>query len=959
LPLNDGQIDVFCTFDGMFAGKKILTILLILFCFQASAQLFDIGQDPASVKWRIIKTEHFKIIFPRELEKQSNHIANMLEQAYVPLSTPLKSKPVRISVILHNRSVTSNALVPWAPKRMEWYTNPSQDDYPQPWFDQLVVHEFRHVVQYSKIYTGFSKALTYVFGQQATPAILGTFVPLWFVEGDAVCSETAFSNSGRGRMPSFEMGLRSQVLEKGIYNYNKAVFGSYKTYTPDHYVLGYHIVASGQKYFSYNLWESALDRTARLPFMVVPFSSGIHKVSRLYKTDLYKLCLGELQSEWMKQDSAIITTKMVLLSNKENKLYSSYNHGSYIGKNTYLTVKTGMNDITRFIRIDSTGKEKRLFTPGQFMATSLSYAAGKIVWAETASDVRWDNRSYSVIKLYNVRNHHIKQLTHRSRYFAPSLNHSGNRIVCVEQSIYGMSYLTILDAMNGSVLNHMAADTGDYLMTPTWSEDDNEIVFIVLNKSGKHIRVWNQNGKFIDLTRPSFVNIQQPKKWGEYVYYVGAYSGINNIYRIDSSGQIVQITSSRFGVTDPTLSDDGKEIIYSDYTSDGYKLVKAALDSLPKIPFNKVVNTSIKLYESVARDFKPLNFYHKTETCYSSKAYLKFLHLFNFHSWGPLSIDADNTSIKPGLEIISQNLLGTVVTSAGYEHNWRDTYQQFYAKVSLRGLYPQFDFQVNYEMNKKGLEDWNVFSGQVNLKVPFNLSSGKYFRSLQPQVSYLLADYIPRNTESSGGYYQEIIYRIYAYNVINVSARDINPRWGQMIDFRYAHTPMAGGFNLGNIFAMETMLYLPGIGKHHSFNAYLGIQQINEGDGGYLSDLIASPQGISLNGYYQKLTTKLSYEFPLFYPDWSVWSALFIKRFRAALYYDHGFVRDKTHQTYNANSAGVAILSDLHIMGFLAPFSLGCRATYTFFDKTMNYMLVYSVNFNQLYFKPKFSRMND
>ena len=115
----------FYTFVLMFLLKKILSIILILFTIQVNAQFFDLGQDPASVKWKTIKTEHFRVIYPGEIEIQAQHTANMLEEVWKPLSVSLKSKPVKISVVLHNRSVTSNAMVPWAPKRMEWFTNPS------------------------------------------------------------------------------------------------------------------------------------------------------------------------------------------------------------------------------------------------------------------------------------------------------------------------------------------------------------------------------------------------------------------------------------------------------------------------------------------------------------------------------------------------------------------------------------------------------------------------------------------------------------------------------------------------------------------------------------------------------------------------------------------------------------------------------------------------------------------
>ena len=865
----------FCTFESMFDSKKVFLLFFLLLSFSLKAQFYDNGQDPASIKWKFIKTQHFKIIFPSEIEPQAQHVANMLEQAFLPLSASLKSKPVNISVILHNRSVTSNAMVPWAPKRMEFYTTPGQDDYPQPWFDQLVVHEFRHVAQYSKIYSGFTKALNYLFGQQITVAVFGVFVPLWFVEGDAVCTETAFSNSGRGRMPSFEMELRTQLLEKGCYKYDKAVFGSYKTFTPDRYVLGYHLVATAQKYFTYDVWETALRRTAHLPFMVVPFSSGVHKVSRMGKAKLYKFCMQKLDSAWRAQDNNIVKTKYSLLKSRRNKFFSSYNHGSFSDTSGYISVKSGIDDITRFISISNAGKEKRIFTPGDYNTNSLSYANGKIVWAETKSDLRWDNRSFSVIKSFNLHTHKVRKLTRRSRYFSPSLNHLGSKIVCMEQTTDSKSFIVILDAKTGALLNRKAADSGDYIMTPTWSFDDKEVVFIALNKFGKRICLWNVDGEMQNLTQPSFTNIQQPSKFGSNVFYVGAYSGINNIYRLDSMGAIYQITSSRYGVTDPSLSDDGKKIIYSDYSANGFRLVNIEIDSMPALLLDKVENKSAKIYKSLLKDATVLNFYESLPTRYPVRSYSKFLHLLNFHSWGPLSIDANNNTIKPGVQFSSQNALSTMIVSAGYDYGFTIHNQNFYTKVSYTGLFPIFDFQFNYQWNKHDSIRWDVFSAQVDTKIPFNLSDGKYYRLIQPQIGYSFANYLPRNNypgDAISGYFHVLTYRLFSYNMIKTSPKDINPRWGQMIDIHFQHTPF-NGLHLGNITAIETMFYFPGIGHHHSLNCYLAFQQIDAGQR-YFSDIIASPQGYDLTGFHQLLTGKFNYEFPLFYPDWSIFSAL-------------------------------------------------------------------------------------
>ena len=107
------------------------------------------------------------------------------------------------------------------------------------WNASLALHEYRHVVQYEMLRRGFAgKFMHFMYGDIG----LGTkslTTPDWFYEGDAVATETALSNSGRGRSPDFSKDLRAQLLDGKKYSYAKAVCGSYKNYVPNHYILGY------------------------------------------------------------------------------------------------------------------------------------------------------------------------------------------------------------------------------------------------------------------------------------------------------------------------------------------------------------------------------------------------------------------------------------------------------------------------------------------------------------------------------------------------------------------------------------------------------------------------------------------------------------------------------------------------------------------------------------------------
>ena len=114
----------------------------------------------------------------------------------------------RFPVLVHSSSVLSNGYVSLAPQRMELVSTPPQDSYAQDWISQLSLHEFRHVVQLNKLNQGITRFSGY-FSGEAVRGIVSSQIPPWFYEGDAVYNETELSESGRGRLPSFEMPLRT------------------------------------------------------------------------------------------------------------------------------------------------------------------------------------------------------------------------------------------------------------------------------------------------------------------------------------------------------------------------------------------------------------------------------------------------------------------------------------------------------------------------------------------------------------------------------------------------------------------------------------------------------------------------------------------------------------------------------------------------------------------------------
>jgi hypothetical protein len=973
----------------VFYINRLFILLFILTGFQARSQYYNIGQDPANIKWQQIKTENFTILFPSDFAAHAQYLANTLQYVRTVGTKTLGHQPKHLTVILHNRTVVANAFSLWSPKRNEFFTCPPQNNYAQDWLEQLATHEYRHITQMDMLNQGFTKALGLFFGQQVNTAVLGLFVPMWFMEGDAVTTETLLTKSGRGRIPSFEMKVRAQVMGYKMFSYDKAVLGSYKDYVPDQYNFGYQMVAGARKKFGADIWKSAMDYTGKYPFMITPFNHGLKKVSGLSKTKLYKSIYHDLDSLWEIQKTQNSYTSFRPITDDVQKINTNYKFAHYINDSTILVEKSGMDDIARFIEINKNGKEKIIHTPGFYTYESLSItktidpnsSSGKngpnayttdnlslskdfMVWAERKFDKRWSVHDYSVIITHNIKTGKTKQITKKSRYFAPYLFPDAKRIVAVEVTEDNVCSLIILNSDNGEVIKKIQAqDNGQYL-TPSVSDDGKKIIVVLFNYYGKSIVSVNpESGLVTTLLQPSFDEVTNPMIYKNYLLFNGVYSGIDNVYALDTNtNKIWQVTSAVYGAGDIDISPDGKKMICSNYTSSGYQVVEAAFNPETWISLEKIKDNSVQLYKSILPQESGLvdsvNIQIKK---YIPEKYHKWQHLFNPHSWAPAFIDGGNLTFHPGVSVMSQNMLSTTFATLGYDYNTNFKTGKYYANISYRGWYPVFD--LTYTNGKEGqlLTDslnfkhkytWNSSDLIVGIKLPLTFTCGRYIQYIEPgvQAHTLLASDIPAIPDYTVFNKRQILnYHLSAFNQIKSVERDMRPRWEQGIDLTYKNTPLKGA-DFGSIFSGEFSLLFPGIGKHHSLMILGGIQKKSPGKYAF-SDLLFYPRGYNkftefdgklVNDELQSIS--LNYKFPFLYPDLKIGSLLYFKRFKANLFYDYSKGKtDNVSQEYN--STGIEITSDLNVVRFLFPVDMGFRATYLPNSKKQVYEFLIGMNF--------------
>lgn len=959
--------------------KKIFLLLFVFACFSVQAQYFETGQDPASLKWRQINTPNFQLIFPDYFEEQAQILARKLELVYEFGSYSLNHKPSKISVILHTQTVQSNGLVAYAPKRSEFYTTPRQSIYPQDWLEQLAIHEFRHVVQIDKLNSALPKIINILLGEQGTALLFGAYLPWWFIEGDAVVSETALGRFGRGRFPSFLMEHQAQVVDNKIFSYDKAYLGSYKDYVPNHYQLGYYLVANARERYGSRIWERAVDRVGNKPFSLTPFNKALKLETGLGKVQLYESIFDSLATVWKNSDEQFRAIPFTQLS-ANNKTYTNYTYKHWLNNDELIAYKTGLNHIPEFVKINTkTGHEKKLITPGNVFDESVSFRGEWIAWSEKVPNVRWSHSGVSQIRMFNAHTKKSYSIETEFKAFAPVISPNLKQVAVVETNFSNENYLTIYDIVSGKVNYRYQTRENNFFFSPVW-QNNHELIFLVLNNIGKRIAKLNiDDNRHTYVTESELGDIRQLVLKKNNLYFISSYTGKNALYVCElANSEIKQLFVPRFNAAYPAVNDNGT-IAISDYTANGSRIIEFQPEK--ELPLNDLkpgtwsLAKTLQQQENGTIDFSDID----TTTQLASQPYIKSKNLFNFHSWAPVFINPDSYEFLPGVSLMSQNKLGTAFTTFGYKWNSSEKTGHFYGKYTYKGWFPVFDLTITggkrasqYYLKTEYQDEngqvivrdttlenykWNETNLSTNMRIPLNLSKGAYVRFLQPEINYRLTYNVKDQSTPDDftlGSYSSVAYRIFYYQLLRKSHQDVYPNFGFSLEGNLRHSPWQSE-KTGSLHAGAANLYLPGLMQNHGIRIYGGIQDKSSGNFIGFSDVVRFPRGWTKIETQQLKTLSLNYALPLINPDISFAGLTYIRRITATIFTDYANLKGNYHGSednsqYNIDisSYGMELLGDVNFFRFYAPVKIGVRGSYLRELEDVRFDFLLSVDFNSL-----------
>jgi hypothetical protein len=897
-------------------------MLLTLHSGGTFAQVFGGEQNPLSVHWLEINSSGFKLIFPRELSAEAQRMANTLPQIFPYEGASLGLGKTQIPIIFQNQGVVANGFVQLGPKKSEFNATPPQQFDSQDWLNNLAVHEMRHAAQFELLTGG----RTFPLSENIYFAWMGASIPLWFFEGDAVSTETSLTQSGRGRQPSWIMPYRTSLLSGRKFSYSKANFGSAKDVTPGYYQLGYLMTSNIRSQFGKYIFKDLLTDIKKRPLRLYPFSNSLNKITGMGTKDWYRNTTVELEKEWKKQDAENPSEEYAVM-NKPTKFATDYYLPTPVEKGLVLALKESKAESRRFVLIDSNKKEKTVLTIGYQEQPWFSYSKGIIVWDEVRFDPRYRQRSYNVICSYNLRTGAYKKISSRTRLFSPSISEDATKVVAVQVDLSNNFNLVELEMATGKITFTYPNPDALILQNPSFNSTGKQVVFIGVSEKGKSLWTTDKSGKTTEYIKESRQQLNKPVFMTQGIAFNAHYSGVDNIYYLDTtSREISALSAAKFGAFNPHLAENSKEILFNNYNVDGLELATTRF-KLKEIPKDNFVffGKAAKDQENTWNVFTQI-----PDSIYPVTPYKQVKHLLQFHSVIPV---VENDYIA-GIQLQSNDLLNTTAFYSGVNYH-RDLKRfEYNASISSKSLYPIITANYinrprrTFYNTKGGMKqgDWRENFTELSALVPINLNALDDTYSLSTEVA---TDYTERYALENlpAGFNTSLKFPMrygFSFNhSIRQAERDIAPRWGQVLRIKYYHQPFDPKLN-GDLFAVQTFLYFPGLFQNHSFLVNFNYQEAS-GVRKYNTEIN------TVYGYNNILaksalinTLLFNYRFPIVFPDAELGPLAYIRNVRAGVFCHYENI-GRDSNLAEPKTYGFELHSNMNLLRYEPVFDVGGR----------------------------------
>jgi hypothetical protein len=786
------------------AFRSAAGLLLILLVTSRGAAQEDFNHP--ELVWKTIETPHFFVHYHDGAERTGRTVAKIAEDIYEPVTSLYDHKPTeKVSFVIRDYDDISNGAAYFFDNKIELYA-PSMDYElrgTHNWLRNVVTHEFTHIVQVQTSMK-FGRRMPAIYLQwlgyeaERRPDVLygypnvivsypvsGFLVPAWFAEGVAQYNRNDlrydFWDSHR------DMILRSYALDGNMLTWEEmGVFGKTSLGNESSYNSGFAFVS----YIARKYGETALAEISRnlSTLTEVSIDGAIRRAVGKSGGDVYEEWRSEVRNDYRERVSRIRTniregepvkfdstgavvdpgelqkTESMIARDEFPRspggqsypccrfndmtgfanLYPAYSPGGK--KFAYVSAKGGdyWGLSSLYVYDLVTGKEA-LVRPGVATSAAWSPDGNSIFYAKHTRDNPHWYLQFDIYR-FDFASGKETRITHGRRALQPSVSPDGKTLAYVVNAD-GTTNLAVADVGGANERVITRYTEGEQVYNPKWSPSGDRLIFDYSMKDGRSIAEIRPDGSglrfIIQGNGDSRTGVFTPD--GSRIVFSSDRTGIFNLYSYDvSSGSIAQVTNVLGGAFCPAVNASG-DIIYSAYTSGGYKIYRLTNPGLladgdfhytpadgstgrpPALPAAPASATSPQFDWAALRSYDdrgiPPASVKPYRNIFTSITYVPFIRVDNYN---PKNKALD--LIKPGLYLFSNDVLEKIGFFAGAAINRqmeRDLFLQFFYrdKVPLLyslGLAPQASVEI-YNVTRKTGNEISLPASTIPVSVTYDL----------------------------------------------------------------------------------------------------------------------------------------------------------------------------------------------------------------------------------------------
>ncbi len=544
---------------------------------------------PPGYHFRTISNQHVSVHFHQGYEAMAREAAALASELLARHEQRYRQKVGRVQIVLVDDDDESNGFAsplpyPFVTIRAVAPTGDDAFGNHEGWLRLALTHELAHVVHLEEAH-GLWRAGRSLFGR-APFLFPNTLAMSWMIEGLATFEETELTAFGRGRNPDSQMVLRMAALDHRFPAEDQAIYGL------DAWPGGQTPYLFGEAFLRHLTEQSGEDTLPRLArqhaTQIVPFLDG---------RTVGKVTGSGLDARWKAWEHE---TERAFAREAEER------RGEGLTPATALTSRGIRQTGPRFSPdcewiAYSSGTltafpELRLMRRdgSQDHALALRNAGSGLAWTPDGRglvmaelQIHHTFAVFGDLSLVEVPGGAVRRLTRGARALDPDVSPDGRTIVFARKLGDRSDLFTV--GIGGDGMTRLTRSApGVEWSGPRFSPSGDAVVASRLLPGGwlDLVRVDLGTGAVEQLTHDRAIDVEPT--WtpdGQSVIFRSDREGVSNLYALRLSDRsLVRVTNVLGGAFQPSVSPDGRAIVYSDYSSRGYDIVEARLDLTTPAP---------------------------------------------------------------------------------------------------------------------------------------------------------------------------------------------------------------------------------------------------------------------------------------------------------------------------------------------------------------------------------------